>query len=633
MISLLRRNVSWLILAAGTVGLPYFSLSEKEVNWTEMASPYSTIDMGGTVGGSVDPVIAGSGSGNLTYTVTATNFGPDAADDASAAFSWDNKPAEATVYSIAVSAGTWDNTGPQINWEIGPLGVGQSATMTIVITVGENVPATEELAYSCFFYSEAWSNGGDPNPGNDNTSGTTGIAGVIRVDRDAAPGGNGTSWFAAFDSLAVPLDVADQGDELWVAEGVYRPDAGPYADNDPLSTYQLKNGVAVYGGFDGTETAVHQRRPRGNLTVLSGDIDSNDVVDADGITRSWEDLAGVNAYHLVTATGTDTSAVLDGFVLTGGWAAGTGSLSGGAAVSCAGASPALTTLAVIGNRSGDQAVLHGCTSTISNSVFDSNYAHNMAAISNRGGTYVNCVFSNNTTAAGSGSVFAIFGGSLSLRNCRLVGNSATTSGAVVASDSTINLTNVLLSGNEADTGAALEFGGTTNATLTNVTVSGNRCFNASGAVHITSAGVIEIGNSVFWNNSAVQGAGVLSASIYNPGTGSVTVSSSLLQGSGGSGAWTGGSLLDGGGNLDGDPLFLYPVDSTMAPTTLGNYRLALGSPAMDSGDNALNTLPYDLDGNLRVLDATIDMGAFEGHMIFGDWFETGDTTVWTNAVP
>ena len=99
------------------------------------------------------------------------------------------------------------------------------------------------------------------------------------------------------------LGDARSGDEIWVADGVYHPDNDVFTPDDPLSTYQLKPYLGIYGGFNGTETDRNQRDPVSNTTVLSGDIDGNDTVDAFGITRTFNDLAGTNAYHLITATG------------------------------------------------------------------------------------------------------------------------------------------------------------------------------------------------------------------------------------------------------------------------------------------------------------------------------------------
>ncbi len=134
---------------------------------------------------------------------------------------------------------------------------------------------------------------------------------------------DGLSWKTAYINIQDALASANSGTEVWVARGVYYPDAGVgQAKGDPGATFRLLDGVALYGGFAGAETRRAQRDWVANLTVLSGDIDTNDLSESSGIVPTAVSLQGTNAYNVVTAQGVSASAVLDGFVVTAGRATG-----------------------------------------------------------------------------------------------------------------------------------------------------------------------------------------------------------------------------------------------------------------------------------------------------------------------
>jgi hypothetical protein len=92
---------------------------------------------------------------------------------------------------------------------------------------------------------------------------------ILRVDASStATTPNGTTWALAYPKLQDAIAqaaVLTPPVELWVADGVYYPDEGAgLTNNDQAPSFQLRSGVAIYGGFFGIETTIAQRSPRLN---------------------------------------------------------------------------------------------------------------------------------------------------------------------------------------------------------------------------------------------------------------------------------------------------------------------------------------------------------------------------------
>ena len=119
---------------------------------------------------------------------------------------------------------------------------------------------------------------------------------VLFVDCDATGNGNGTSWENAYTDLQAALLAAGAGTEIWVAEGTYKPTSG----TDRTATFSLPDGVVIYGGFSGVETARDQRNWVQHMTRISGDI---------GVVGTATD----NVKQLITAAGAGR---VDGFVIS-----------------------------------------------------------------------------------------------------------------------------------------------------------------------------------------------------------------------------------------------------------------------------------------------------------------------------
>ena len=134
---------------------------------------------------------------------------------------------------------------------------------------------------------------------------------TIHVDHSATGTNDGSSWENAFTNLSDALVVALEGDEVWVAAGIYTP------GTTRTDSFAVGPGVAVYGGFAGTETQRNERNPAGTLTVLTGDLNGDDYP-----TRALGNpLRGndENCYHVVTL---EADSTIDGFTVTGGKADG-----------------------------------------------------------------------------------------------------------------------------------------------------------------------------------------------------------------------------------------------------------------------------------------------------------------------
>jgi hypothetical protein len=116
--------------------------------------------------------------------------------------------------------------------------------------------------------------------------------------------GNGANWDMAFGHLQDALEVAEKDDEIWVAAGKYLPTKG----KDRKASFHIKDGITLFGGFTGTETNPHQRNPRVNLTILSGDIGEETPLD--------------NSFTVVYFSNVSSATVLDGFVIADGEAKG-----------------------------------------------------------------------------------------------------------------------------------------------------------------------------------------------------------------------------------------------------------------------------------------------------------------------
>lgn len=167
---------------------------------------------------------------------------------------------------------------------------------------------------------------------------------ILYVRKDANGKHTGLSWADAYTNLQPALAHASGQvqvvSQIWVAAGTYTHSAG-----DRAKSFQLIDGVEIYGGFAGNETALAQRNWKRNPTILSGDLLGNDFAPFGGRDD--------NSYHVVRCDSCGTP-VLDGFIIRGGQADGTGEHQNGAGMLIYGSAPRIAHCSVLDNQSNSQ---------------------------------------------------------------------------------------------------------------------------------------------------------------------------------------------------------------------------------------------------------------------------------------
>lgn len=143
----------------------------------------------------------------------------------------------------------------------------------------------------------------------------------IYVDDDAAGNDDGSSWQNAYQYLQDALAVAEYGDEIRVARGVYRPDrstANPNGTGQRESSFTITTRIKLIGGFAGGPAPdPNERDIEAYKSILSGDLLGNDspMYDQHGF---WEDPNRAdNCFHVVAAINADEASI-DGFYIQGG---------------------------------------------------------------------------------------------------------------------------------------------------------------------------------------------------------------------------------------------------------------------------------------------------------------------------
>jgi hypothetical protein len=462
-----------------------------------------------------------------------------------------------------------DNGGTWVEDIVATTGVGAGTYTWTVTDGGVALPQNECLVRVSDAAAPA---------ANDVTGPLYVFSGICHVDVDAPAGGDGLSWATAFQHPQDAMDVVPPGSEVWVAEGTYtRRDV---ADTVVLS---MPDGVAVYGGFAGTESVLGDRDWDLHPTILDGAdvcehvVVAGDLGRLDGLTAKKGNPSASSLYRGGGVYCRDVDFVVENCILSESEAGRGGGLfaSGGSV-------------------------------TISNSQVRGNIAGTGGGICCEGGAQLAleaCVLADNSGTGRGGGVYAI-ASQVSLDGCMVLRNASSSGGGLSCDGAVAQVASSIFSGNTASSkGGAIwdgnlsAFGG--SCTVTNCTIAGNTA-GAGGGGGVLSYGspALDIVNCIIWGNTA--GLTPYPSQITVEDSGVVAVSYSDIE----------GDHL-GSGNIDANPLFV-DADGTddIVGTEDDDLRLQSASPCIDAADPA-TTLTDDIDGNPRPAGSGYDMGAYE----------------------
>jgi predicted outer membrane repeat protein len=327
--------------------------------------------------------------------------------------------------------------------------------------------------------------------------------------------GNGSSWNNALADIQEAINYANgkymvDGSfvEVWVSSGIY------YTGDSRSDSIVLREGVYVYGGFEGTEATKEERSIEENITILSGDI---------GVENDSTD----NSYHVVI--GSDY-ALIDGFTISDGYADGKqvyDTKGGGMLNYLAGNrvvphyTPTLAFDTIVSNcefinnyavEGGAVYSYHGGKPVFENCNFVSNSANYGGAVVDRGGmntTFTNCDFISNSAVYKGGATFIDYGSMEIFYTCNFEDNTAGTSGGGIylidrASQAITNETSFgLIDANWSDMSDIFSC-----VYIKNSTFDGNTASKTGSAIYAFDSSNIKVVTSEFNNNTSTSGGAI-----------------------------------------------------------------------------------------------------------------------------
>ena len=362
------------------------------------------------------------------------------------------------------------------------------------------------------------------------TQATARSVGTVRfVSPSGLTTGSCGSWASAC-RLAYAMNLAVTGDQVWLKAGTYTPTVGI----GTAASFTLTNGVAIYGGFFGNETALAQRNSTTNVSTLSGDI---------GETGVMSD----NVWHVVVASNVGPTTILDGVTIRDGGGTGPGLFgapANGGGIYMSHASPTIANVTLFNNKAeqmGGAIYVHSGNPQLTNvgiysnsaglngggiysevtydgiggriAITSSAFYSNTAGLfggglyNNAGSPQLSNVLFQGHTAKLAGSAIYLSKGSATIADTQFIGNYGASWGSgLYNKENSVVLRGVIFSGSQATYGAAI-FNSEASVTIENLSlISSTAKYNGGGI--LSDRSFVTITNAAIALNSAKYGGGM-----------------------------------------------------------------------------------------------------------------------------
>jgi len=423
-----------------------------------------------------------------------------------------------------------------------------------------------------------------------------------------------TNWSMAATTIQAAVDAAMEGDTVLVTNGVYNTGGRVYTGHVLTNRVLLTRQVTLRSVNGPDVTVIEGKGPIGNAAVRGLFVWSNATVSGFTITNGFTatsggfDRAGAGIFLYNGSNVISNCTVVANVANDYGGGIYAHSVSyldvldctiaenscvayGGGLVSYAAGSIRNTTFSHnSAGGGGGGADLEG-GQTVSNCVFVGNVASNFEGggiYFTGGGVIENCNIASNVCGDYGGGV--CFEGTMpTMRWCTVTGNEAKNYGGGLEFLDDAVVIGCLIAGNTApDAGGVNIESGESLSKFINCTIAGNSATDSGGGIQVGFDSIVHLTNTIVYGNTAATG------SDYVTNTGGLAVFGYSCTTPDPGGA----------GNITNDPQF--------ADAAGGDYRLTLGSPAIDAGTNLAELVgTHDLDGTDRIKNGTVDMGAFE----------------------